>query len=116
VCIFEEYPECGIVLVKGKLFVPAATRFVGYRNMAAQRRFGTLNASEIKRLMDLAIEAGLRMDDVSPSLLRAYGALAAEFGFELWSREQARLEARRSCGRAVNCGATPSFVLRVEGS
>ncbi len=84
--------------------------------MAAQRRFGMLNASEIRRLMELAIEAGLRMDDLSPSLLRAYGALAAEFGFELWSREQARFQARRSCGRAVSYGANFPYPLRVEGN
>jgi hypothetical protein len=84
--------------------------------MPSQRRFGMLDASEIRHLMELAIEAGLRMDDLSPSLLRAYGALAAEFGFELWSREQARLQARRSCGRPVNQGAATTLSSRGEGN
>lgn len=69
--------------------------------MPAQRPFAALDVSEIRRLMDLAIEAGLCADDFSPRLLRAYGALVAEFGFELWSREQARLRIRRACGRSV---------------
>jgi len=69
--------------------------------MFDQRPFETLEIAEIRRLMALAVEAGLRADDFSPRLLRAYGALAAEFGFELWSREQARREIRRVCGRPV---------------
>ena len=69
--------------------------------MPAQRRFETLNLSEIRRLMELAIDAGLSTNEFSPQLLRAYGALAAEFGFELWSRDQARRQVRRACGRSV---------------
>jgi hypothetical protein len=72
--------------------------------MLDQRPFETLDVAEIRRLMDLAIEAGLRADDFSPRLVRAYGALAAEIGFELWFREQARLQFRRACGRPVGPG------------
>jgi hypothetical protein len=68
------------------------------------RRFETLNVSEIRHLMELTIDAGFRANEFNPKLLRAYGALAAEFGFELWSRDQARLRARRACGRAVSHG------------
>jgi hypothetical protein len=69
--------------------------------MAARRPFEALDLLEIKRLMELAIEAGLRTADFSPLLVRAYGALAAEFGFELWSREQAGLQLRHACGRSA---------------
>jgi hypothetical protein len=75
--------------------------------MSGQRPFETLEVDEIRRLMDLAVEAGLRAHDFSPRLLQAYGALAAEFGFELWSREQTRLEIRRACGRPVRQGHLP---------
>src|SRR5438105_12180651 len=51
-------------------------------NMPNQRRFHTLEVAEIRRLLELAIEAGLHAHDFSPRLLRAYGAMAAEFGFE----------------------------------
>jgi hypothetical protein len=54
--------------------------------------------------MELAIEAGLHADEFGPRFLRACGALAAEFGFELWSRDQARLQVRRACGRSVGDG------------
>ena len=72
--------------------------------MPGQRRFETLEVAEIRRLMELAVEAGLRADVFNRRLLKAYGALAAEFGFELWSREQARLRIRRACGRPVSDG------------
>ena len=58
--------------------------------MTAQRRFETLDVTEIRHLMQLAIEAVLHTGDgFNPVLARAYGELAAEFSFELWSREQA---------------------------
>jgi len=69
--------------------------------MPAQRPFETLNAGEITRLMQLAIEAGIRTEEFSQLLVRAYGALAAEFGFELWFRDQVRHQARRECGRSL---------------
>lgn len=72
--------------------------------MPSQRPFETLQVEEIRRLLELAVEAGLHADDFSPRLVRAYGALAAEFGFELWAREQARLKIRRACGRSVSQG------------
>lgn len=75
--------------------------------MIAQRRFETLDVTEIRDLMQLAIEAVLHTGaDFNPLLVRAYGALAAEFSFELWSREQARLKLRRACGRSMG-PATP---------
>jgi hypothetical protein len=72
--------------------------------MHGQRPFETLEVEEIRRLLELAVEAGLHADDFSPRLLKAYGALAAEFGFELWAREQTRLRIRRACGRSVSQG------------
>jgi hypothetical protein len=84
-----------------------------YRNTPARRRFETLNVSEIRRLMELAIDAGLRTNEFSPLLLRAYGAMAAEFGFELWSRDQTRLRVRRGCGRSVEQGP---FLLERDAS
>jgi len=72
--------------------------------MSNQRRFDALEVAEIRRLMELAIEAGLHAHDFSPRLLRAYGAMAAEFGFELWSREQARRVFHRDCGRSLTHG------------
>ena len=72
--------------------------------MTAQRPFKMLDVSEISRLMELAIEVGLRAYEFSPQLVKAFGVLAAEFGFELWSREQARLEVRRECGRQAGHG------------
>jgi hypothetical protein len=70
--------------------------------MPAARLFETLKVEEIKRLLELAIEAGTHTDKVTPRLQRAYAALAAQVSFELWSREQVRLHARRACGRAVD--------------
>jgi hypothetical protein len=70
--------------------------------MTAHRPFETLDCEEIRRLMALAIEAGIRTEEFSPMLVRAYGALAAEFGYELWSREQARLAIRRACGTRLD--------------
>lgn len=72
--------------------------------MTAQRPFKMLDVSEISRLMELAIEVGLRAYEFNPQLVKAFGALAAEFGFELWSREQARLAVRRECGRPAGHG------------
>jgi hypothetical protein len=72
--------------------------------MPVQRPFEMLNAEEISRLMELAIEAGLRTDNLSPVVLRACGALAAQLGFELWFRDQARLKVRRECGRSFRDG------------
>jgi hypothetical protein len=100
---YKDCPECGTTRPTGRLIEPTQLHFVGYRNMPA-RRFETLNVSEIRRLMELTIDAAFRAHEFNPQLLRAYGALAAEFGFELWSRDQARLRARRACGRAVSHG------------
>jgi hypothetical protein len=69
--------------------------------MAPQHPLETLNIAEIRRLMQLAIEAGLRTHEFDPRLMDAFGALAAELGFALWCREQARVEVRRKCGRTV---------------
>jgi hypothetical protein len=74
------------------------------RNMAFQHRLETLNMAEIRRLMELAIEAGLRTHEFDPQLVRALGTLAAELGFELWCREQARLLVRSKCGRTMGHG------------
>jgi hypothetical protein len=60
------------------------------RNMAVKFRLDTLGISELNRLMQLAIEAGLRTHGFSARLLEAYGAFAAECHFEMWSRQRAR--------------------------
>ena len=64
--------------------------------MAVKRRLETVGISELNRLMQLAIEAGLRAHGFSAKLLEAYGAFAAECHFELWSRQRARPNFRRS--------------------
>jgi hypothetical protein len=69
--------------------------------MATQPPLKMLSIGEIRRLMELAIEAGLHTYELNPRLMSAFGELAAELGFELWSREQARLQVRRKCGRRV---------------
>jgi len=68
--------------------------------MQIERRFETLRLAEIRHLINLVVEAGLRTSDFNPSLPipslptpslpTAYGQLAAELAFELWSRQQAR--------------------------
>ena len=58
--------------------------------MQTERRFETLHLAEIRHLMKLVVEAGLRTTDFNPSLPNAYGQLAAELAFELWSRRQPR--------------------------
>jgi hypothetical protein len=70
--------------------------------MPTQHPLETLNVSEIRRLMELTIEAGLRTYEFNPRLVNAFAALAAELSFELWSREQIRRELRRQCGRTTS--------------
>ena len=67
--------------------------------MAVKLRLKTLSISEINRLMQLAIEAGLRAHGFSTKLLEAYGVFAAECHFELWSRQRASQNVRHA-GRA----------------
>jgi hypothetical protein len=79
--------------------------------MSAQHPLEMLSICEIRRLMELAIEAGLRTYEFDPQLVSAFGALAAELAFELWSRDQARLRVRRKCGRKVG---RESFLRRAQ--
>jgi hypothetical protein len=58
--------------------------------MQIERRFETLRLAEIRHLMTLVVEAGVRGTGFNPSLPTAYGQLAAELAFELWSRQQAQ--------------------------
>jgi hypothetical protein len=74
--------------------------------MPSRRPFESLDTADITRLLQLAIEAGLLAHDVTPRLLRAYGALAAEFGFELWWRQKARVQVRGACGRLAGSTRT----------
>jgi hypothetical protein len=54
--------------------------------------------------MELAIAEGLRTHEVNPRIVKLFGVLAADVGFELWSREQARVDVRRECGRSADGG------------
>jgi len=106
--IFEEYPECSNPCISSRLESGTLNSSqLDTKNMSARRPFESLDVLEIRRLLELAIEAGLHTADFSPLLLRAYGALAAEFGFELWSREQACLQIRHACGRSAGQGYLP---------
>jgi hypothetical protein len=67
--------------------------------MSAKHIFGELSVSELQQIMKLTFEEALCADEMEPWLARLYGTLAADVGFELWSREQARIEQRRECGR-----------------
>jgi hypothetical protein len=75
--------------------------------MPASRPFEALKVEEVKRLLELAIEGSTHTDKVTPRLQRAYAALAAQVSFELWSREQVRLNTHRACGRALGRGYAP---------
>jgi hypothetical protein len=70
--------------------------------MPARRPLETLDIPELMHLLELAIEAGLHVDVGTPVLSRAYGTLAAECRFELWSRQQAGARARHVCGRSLD--------------
>jgi hypothetical protein len=60
-----------------------------------------LALDELQQLMQLAIEAAAFARVFSQRVVESHMALAAECGFELWSRAEERARARRSCGRSV---------------
>jgi hypothetical protein len=65
------------------------------------RRFATLDIQEIRHLLQLTMDVGVQAATAPRAISSALGALAAEFSFELWSREKDRRESRYACGRAV---------------
>ena len=70
-------------------------------DMPARLPFAALSVAELQRIMKLVFDAGLDAPEMEAWRASLFGMLAADVGFELWSREQARIEQRRECWRLV---------------
>lgn len=59
--------------------------------MSSRRRFAALDEAELRHLMQLVLNEGITANQEPPEFSAFLGTLAADVGFELWLREQARV-------------------------